>query len=193
MIVADLERFGRPSHWLPQNQSVRQHHENPISTAKTMEMARLPKLAVAFLLLICICCPTHPVAATNQVVVWTFDSARVGGRYADLTVKQGDTLTFSWPVSTTHNVQRHANNDCVVTGAVSLFGGVAGAAGPASFTYTFASTGDFFLACDVGSHCASTGGRMLLKAHVCSLWERLWAFLLAIVTLFFFRSPCLSV
>jgi plastocyanin len=155
-----------------------------------MEMARLPKLTVAILLLICSCCPTHPVAAKNQAVIWTFDAARVGGRYDDLTFKQGDTITFSWPASTTHNIQRHAKNDCDVTGTVSL---QADLAGEASITYDFDSTGDFFFACDFdsGSHC--TTGRMLLKAHVCSFWERLLALLFSIFTLFFYRSPCLSV
>jgi plastocyanin len=150
-------------------------------------MARLSKLTVAILLFLCSCCPTHPVVATDQAVTWTFDANRAGGRFADLTFKLGDTITFSWP-SSSHDVQRHTENDCVVTGAVSLFAAVAG---PATFAYEFEEPGDFFFACDVGTHC--NAGDMLLKAHVCSIWERLKAFLVAIFTLFLWRLDCLSV
>jgi hypothetical protein len=128
------------------------------------------------------------VSPLDQTVAWTFDAARPGGRFGDLTFKTGDTITFTWPAGSTHDVNLHVMNTCDTAGTNEL---QADAAGEKSYKYKFTNTGDFFFACDVGTHC--TNGRMLLKAHVCGFWDRILAWVLTIFTLFLVKPPCLLV
>jgi hypothetical protein len=152
------------------------------------------RTVVALLFLLCSYCHVRLVSPLDQTVVWTFDAARPGGRYGDLTFKTGDTITFSWPggaggtAGPTHDVNLHLMNTCDTEGTNEL---QADAAGPKDFKYKFENTGDFFFACDVGPHC--TTRRMLLKAHVCGFWDRILAWVLAIFTLFLVQAPCLLV
>lgn len=135
---------------------------------------------------LCFLLSSVEVAANDHQVAWDYDSDRE--RFEDMVISTGDTVTF---ISTSgkHDVQQHVNNDCDDSmGVTPIFGE---AIGVQRREHEFSDAGEFFIACDVGGHCEDGG--MLLRVRVCGFFDFLWSWILAILTLFLWRTECFNV
>lgn len=115
-----------------------------------MMIPRLFSTSILPLLLVVLLSPwsCYTTVMTADAVVFFVDPWTIQ-TYEPRTVSVGDTLTFVWPLTATHNVYLHPSGTCDVTDSVEV-----GVAPGASYTFVEADEDQqLTFACDVGSHC----------------------------------------